>query len=105
MEYKKITSNSENILELMLYFVECGTDYTNNFGDIDMAFYNSLVRVFDNFASEIYKQPDEKMYLLFKDRLESLSYEVGGIGWGYCDYIQDEIHHMHYEYMEEEEEV
>jgi len=98
-EYKKMTSNSQYLLDLMLYYVECGTDFTNNFGDIDMAFYNSMMNMFDNFASEIYKQPDEKIYLLFRDRLVTLSYDVRDIGWGYCDYIQEEISKLEREFM------
>ena len=52
---------------------------------------------------ELYKQDDEKMYLLFKDRLARLSNDVGSIGWGYCDYMQEEILNLECFFMEEED--
>lgn len=102
-DYKKLASNSQYLLDLMLYFVECGTDFTNNYGDIDMPFYNSLMSVFDKFTGELYKQDDEKMYLFFKDRLARLAYDVRNIGWGYCDYMQEEILNLECFFMEDEE--
>ncbi|SCP98553.1 DUF6155 family protein [Anaerobium acetethylicum] len=102
-DYKKISNNSQYLLDLTLYYVECGTDFTNSFGDIDMPFYNSLMSVFDKFTEELYKQDDEKMYLLFKDRLARLSNDVGSIGWGYCDYMQEEILNLECFFMEEED--
>ena len=42
------------------------------------------------------------MYHIFKDRLVQLTYEVKNIGWGYCDYIQEEVARLECEYMEEE---
>jgi hypothetical protein len=99
-EYKKISVNQQYILDLMLYYVECGTDFTNTYGDIDMAFYNSLISVFNDFVRQIEKQSE--VYLVFRERLVQLTYEVRNIGWGYCDYIQEEVTRLESEYMEEE---
>jgi hypothetical protein len=101
-EYKKISANPQYILDLMLYYVECGTGFTNTYGDIDMRFYNSLLGVFDDFIMQIEKHPDEKMYLVFRERLLVLTYEVRNIGWGYGDYIIEEVSRLEHEYMEEE---
>lgn len=101
-EYKKISANQQYILDLMLYYVECGTGFTNTYGDIDMKFYNSLLSVFDDLIKQIEKHPDEKMYRVFRARLIELTYEVRDIGWGYGDYIVEEVSRLEHEFMEEE---
>jgi hypothetical protein len=101
-EYKKISANQQYILDLMLYYVECGTEFTNSYGDIDMAFYNSLLSVFDSFVKSVRKQSDDKLYLVFRERLVELTHEVRNIGWGYGDYIMEEVSRLDCEYREEE---
>lgn len=44
-EYQAATTDPAGSLELMLTFVETGTYFTNEFGDIDEPFYNSLSSV------------------------------------------------------------
>lgn len=41
-EYRKATQNLPGTIELMLTFVEYGTEFTLNYGDIDSRFYSSL---------------------------------------------------------------
>jgi len=41
-EYHKTTSDLAGTIDLLLTYVEKGTDFTNDFGDIDEGFYNSL---------------------------------------------------------------
>src|SRR5687767_15031349 len=44
-EYQAATGDPAGSLELMLTFVEAGTHFTSEFGDIDEPFYNSLSAV------------------------------------------------------------
>src|SRR4030095_10078888 len=44
--YKKATNDPRGTLELMVYYVECGTQFTVDYGDIDEAFYASLESMF-----------------------------------------------------------
>ena len=37
-DFKKASKNKENIAELMLFYVECGVEFTNMYGDVDEAF-------------------------------------------------------------------
>src|SRR4030042_1740947 len=41
-DFKKIGSSSTSLVDLMLYYVECGIQFTKDFGDINEKFYASL---------------------------------------------------------------
>jgi hypothetical protein len=60
-EYRKATKDTIGSIELMVHYLECGNQFTVNFGDID-EYFSRLERVVDS-ASDI--------------------------GWGYYDYISD----------------
>ena len=49
-DYRKATSDLAGTVDLMLTYVESGTDFTNQFGDINESFYNSLESVLDEVA-------------------------------------------------------
>ena len=87
-EFKSV-GNFEMVLDLMLYYVECGTDFTNEFGDVDGPFYDRLCSVYGQFIDQLNLKGTEDLYLKFKDRIESLISSSSGIGWGYGDFIYD----------------
>jgi hypothetical protein len=74
-------------IDLTLYYVECGTEYTNTFGDIDEPFYNSMCSVFGDVVHKLNQMDDPAVYDLLKDRLRRLVDETRNIGWGYGDFI------------------
>ncbi len=90
---KKLISDFKKVgdvittLDLMLYYVECGTEFTNEYGDIDEQFYDSLCSVFAKFVYQLNSQPDDMAYQKFKTRINSLVHNSSDIGWGYGDYI------------------
>lgn len=88
-DYKKITDNPLWTTDLMLYYVERGTDFTNDYGDIDEPFYNSLCSVFGNVVENINKSANAEIYLHLKTRLQKLVSETQHIGWGYGIYVSD----------------
>ena len=57
-EYQKATSDISGTLDLMLHYVETGTEFTNTYGDINEPFYNSLVSVLQDFCEGIFKTHD-----------------------------------------------
>lgn len=87
-DFKKIGSNGM-LLDLMLYYVECGNEFTNEFGDIDGAFYDSLCSVFNQFVDQLNSNGTEDLYLNFKRRIENLVWSSSNIGWGYGDFISE----------------
>lgn len=86
-EFKKVCDLLELQLELKLYFVECGVEFTNMYGDIDARFYDVVCSEYDDVIKGI--NQDEKLYLLWKDRIANIISETNGIGWGFHDYIVD----------------
>jgi hypothetical protein len=90
--YRKATKDTIGTLDLMLHYVETGTEFTNTYGDINELFYNSLESVLNDFCEGIFKSSDpEQAYVQFNKRLVVLKKAVYGIGWGYGDTVQEII--------------
>lgn len=87
-DYFKATKNEIGQIELMIYYVEMGNQFTINYGDIDEQFYSSLESMFNRILSNIEKQPTniQKQYL---PRLENIVDSVRSMGWGYYDYLSE----------------
>lgn len=90
-EFKKIGVTDEHILDLQLYYVESGTDFTNTFGDIDMKFYDSMCSVYHMVVQAVNKYENDSLYQKFEDRLYRIVNETRGIGWGFHDYVSEQF--------------
>lgn len=87
-EYSKVLKEyPSQAADLKLYYVEVGTELTNDFGDINEGFYLSLESMFENFCKQIKKYPT--YFNQFKDRIHGLQSDSQNIGWGYSDTIDD----------------
>ena len=84
--YTKATGDQAGILELMVYFVERGNQFTVDFGDIDEGFYSSLESMFGRIL-ETLKGSDHEVIAHFLPRLVAIRDAAAGIGWGYHDYL------------------
>lgn len=91
-EFKRICKKEEFLLDLQLYYVECGTEFTNSFGDIDMKFYDSLCSVYHGVTVAIANCPTDQLYQRFGERLKCLLCNSDGIGWGFHDYLVQEYY-------------
>ena len=89
-EFKKICQDEVCLLDLQLYYVECGTDFTNTFGDINIKFYDSLCSAYHGVVMAVSNHTSDYLYRRFKDRLKTVVYDSSGIGWGFHDYIAEE---------------
>ena len=81
--FKKTVQNKEDYFDLELYYVELGTAYTNEYGDINEAFYSSLISVFADFCENVKRSGRSDFLYSVRKRLDRLSEEAQGIGWGY----------------------
>jgi hypothetical protein len=80
-EYRKATKDTLGTLDLMLHYVETGTELTNTYGDIDEPFYNSLESMLNEFCEGIFKSSDPKQaYDQFYNRVVYLRNAASGIG-------------------------
>jgi hypothetical protein len=87
--YKKAVGEAEGMLELAVYYVECGTGFTLEYGDIDERFYDSLVSML-NLALKILNTVEPQIKGEYRPRFKALMDKgYGEIGWGYGDYLAD----------------
>lgn len=91
-EYKKVTGDVNGIVDLLLIYVERGTAFTSDFGDIDAPFYERLETALSNAADLIKASPTRvQLYQIFRDRFLRLRKDAGWMGWGYGDMVNDII--------------
>jgi hypothetical protein len=83
-EYSKAIGDAKGEAELMTYFVECGNEFTVQFGDIDEGFYDALLRMYNRAIRTVLSLPDEEQHE-FRERLRTVMATSDGIGWGYHD--------------------
>ena len=90
-DYRTATSDLAGTLDLTLHYVETGTKFTVEFGDIDESFYNSLCSALDELRRELVRAGDETIYGQLRERLSVVAKQAGGIGWGYGDFVGDAV--------------
>lgn len=89
-DYKKATNDPMGTLELMVYYVECGTQFTLDYGDIDEAFYASLESMFTQIVKRL-QHSDQDTIDRFLPCLQGIVRQARGIGWGYYDAIAETL--------------
>lgn len=100
--FKKVGS-FEMVLDLMLYYVECGDARSYVFGDADGPFYDSLSSVYEQFIDQLNAKGTEALYLKFKDRIIKFMESACDVGWGYGDFIVRKTVELEW-FLDEEEE-
>lgn len=93
-EYQRATSDAAGTLDLMLVYVETGTEFTREFGDIDEAFYDSLSSVWNEIRTLLTSKEGAKLYGPVRARLGELAERADGIGWGYGDEVGDVVYEI-----------
>ena len=86
-DYKAITKDTFGCLDLMLTYVEQGTDFVNQYGDIQENAYSSMESVFEKFSGIIKKKENIPSFEAFRIRIEDLEKNVQGIGYGFGDHM------------------
>ncbi len=90
IDYRKAAGDPTGLAELMLFYAECGVNYTLEFGDIDEPFYNSVHGVFCDGLKTLKRcAPDVVGRLL--PRFVSAVQSTDGIGWGFHDGLFDAL--------------
>ncbi len=87
-DYWRASGDPYGKIDLMLYYVECGTQFTLEYGDINESFYNSLVAMFKQSIIEIKKISSSRPTKSFILRLNNVVDISKNIGWGYGDEVK-----------------
>ena len=89
-DYRKATGNLHGTAELLMSYVENGTKFTHEYGDIDERFYSSLESALEELAA-LLRSKAREMYPQFRERLERVEQMSDGIGWGFHDFVGDVV--------------
>ena len=84
-DFKKLGSDEKFVLDLMLYYVEMGVEFTTTYGDIEESFYNSVESMYQSVINAINKHKDSEIFNIFSDRLKAIIDDTCGMGWGFHD--------------------
>ncbi len=87
-DYRKAVGDPEGLAELMLFYVECGVSFTLEFGDIDEAFYYSVVRVFSD-GMKMLNRCEQDVIDKLLPRFEGAVHSTADMGWGFYDSLRD----------------
>jgi len=83
-DFKKLGPSADLLADLMLFYVETGVKFTNDFGDINEAFYKSLATTFVDTLTLMDK---ENLLDKFQEKVGKIIDETSRIGWGFHDYL------------------
>ena len=89
--YRQATGDLLGTLDLMLTFVETGTRFTLEFGDIDEPFYEGLELMLADFRDLLLAHPDLYEQTNLAQRLAKLAQDAGWLGWGYGGYVTEVV--------------
>jgi hypothetical protein len=71
-------------------YIENATRFTDEFGDIDAPFYNSIESALDELAA-LLRGEARGLYPQFRERLADVERMAGDIGWGFGEYVKDVV--------------
>ncbi len=100
-DFKKASKSKENIAELMLFYVECGVEFTNIYGDIDEGFYYSIESMFTDFVRLINTFDGPDYFDRNAARIEKICRDSDGIGWGFSEAMMSIYHEIGWHEEEE----
>ena len=97
-DFKKLGPSADLLADLMLFYVETGVKFTNDFGDIDEGFYLSMETTYVGALTLMKK---ETLLDKFADRAGKVVSNTSGIGWGFHDFLIDVYSTFYADYSED----
>lgn len=98
-DFGKLSPTTEQLVDLMLHYVELGVACTNEFGDIDGSFYDSLVGMYRDVIDRLTAEGNHALTRRFQPRLEAVVNDSSDIGWGFHNDLSEAYHQFISEYM------
>lgn len=85
LESYRSVGNKELVLDLMLYYVECGAEFTELLDGPDEKFYSSLIKVYSKFVDLINENGTDELHNKFRERIKKLYDDLAPNDWGLGD--------------------
>jgi len=98
-EFKKATGSVVGTIELMLTYIEYGTSFAAEYGDVNSSFFSSLTSVYEEMTDLPYSKGRE-LYPRFRERIQKLADYSDSIGRGYGDFLSDRAFELDGELLE-----
>lgn len=91
VEYRRSTGDVSGTVDLMLTFMEAGTEQAADLGYGDEAYFNALQIRLDAVAKEFEALPAD-VRATVRARLGRIKMRAQDVGWGFSDTVDDVIH-------------
>lgn len=91
-DFRKLGVSAQPLADLMLYYVECGIRFTNNYGDINESFYYSLEGMYEQ---ALVLMREARLLPEFAERSRQVVIDTRHIGWGFHDTLADLYEHYY----------
>ena len=96
-DFKKISTSPEMVIDLMLFYVEQGVKFTDEYGDINEKFYCSIERVFEDTTKLISKNKLTEKFRsrcswIVKNACSGWAFQEG-LEWSYQKHLGQEYYH------------
>jgi hypothetical protein len=91
-DLKKLGVSPALVADLMLFYVETGVEFTNDYGDISETFYSSLE---STFAAALKMMKQEGVLDKFEGRAARVLKDTRNIGWGFYDVLCDTFYQFY----------
>lgn len=85
-DFRKLGLTTDLLADLMLYYVETGVMFTEEYGSINEGFYSSLEKTY---VAALTLMKKEGVLDKFARRAAKVVSDTRGIGWGFHDYLAD----------------
>jgi hypothetical protein len=85
-DFSKVSIYPKDVIDLYLFRFHMAVKFTKAYGDIDEPFYDSAYNAFAKALKLIEKHGYKNE---FKARCEAIVEELGDIGWGFSDGVQE----------------
>lgn len=85
--YKKSTDDVDGILELMIYYVECGVEYITEYGGISSNYHMDIETMFEDILTFLKKHKADNIEF-YMPRLRSIIKELKETGYGSDEHMQ-----------------
>jgi hypothetical protein len=100
-QYRQESADLIGALDLLLTFVEAGTRFTRDYGDIDADFYDDLARGVEDAAALLRSADGIPHYPRFQGRLRELAQLARPIAWEYSDFVAEKVQDLDLDLGEE----
>ena len=91
VEYRRSTGDASGTVDLMLTFVEAGTEQAADLGYGDEAYFNALQIRLDAVAKEFDTLPAD-VRAKVRARLGRIQVRAQDVGWGFSDAVEEVVH-------------